>query len=86
MGLIATKELSAVGKDTFDDFLDIESPNKYGKDVYSDLSQLADSLAGRNPGGSGSPAPRAQSPRTAEVDESFWDAVRDTAAKYGSTD
>jgi hypothetical protein len=68
-----------------DDFL-IENPNKYGRDTFNDISELADNLAGRKPSKHSNPVANPQPQRTQDVDESFWDAVRDQSRKYGASD
>ena len=76
-----------MGRDIFnDDLLSIDNPNKYGRDTFNDISELADRLAGRDPGKHSNSASDTQPQRTENVDESFWDSVRDQSRKYGSSD
>jgi hypothetical protein len=76
-----------VGSEIFnDDLLGIDNPNKYGKDSFDDISELASGLTGGRINGDRNPAAGPKPSRTDEVDASFWDAVRNSTAKYGSSD
>lgn len=59
-----------------------ESPNKYGS-WDDDLSELADSLAGRDVVRRDRVDDRTKSPKPDTVDEDFFSQTRDSNRKYG---